>query len=246
MKKQALLSLENIFLSIKAKTILQDISLQLMADEIVTLIGPNGAGKSTLLRIILGLQAPSKGRVYRRPGLKIGYMPQQLPLDPFMPLSVRRFLALSPYHNHADLQAILVELSIAHLAHTPMQNVSGGELQRILLARALLAKPDVLVLDEPAQGVDVLGQEELYALIRIIRQKWGCGILMVSHDLHLVMAGTDSVICLNKHICCQGSPECVSQDNEFLRLFGLSQVKGLALYAHHHNHQHHLDGEICN
>lgn len=227
------------------KTVLTDVHLTVESGEIVTLIGPNGAGKSTLIRTLLGFIKPTQGTVYLKTGIRIGYMPQRLAVEPFMPLSVQRFLELAGVRDKKRLATIQQELKISHLQSAPIQSISGGELQRVLLARALLRAPELLVLDEPAQGVDIQGQQELYQLIKFIRDKYQCGILMVSHDLHLVMAGTDSVICLNKHVCCSGRPEMVSKHPEFLSLFGLLEPEGIAVYAHRHNHKHDIDGDIC-
>lgn len=235
---------EHIQVQFGKKIILSDVHLTVRPKEIVTLIGPNGAGKSTLVRVVLGLIRPDKGYVRLRPGIRVGYMPQGLAIEPYMPISVSRFLALTEGVEPHYLQTVMQELMIEHLQNAAIQSISGGELQRVLLARAMLRKPDLLVLDEPVQGVDVTGQEELYHLITQIRERHQCGILMVSHDLHLVMAETDSVICLNKHVCCSGHPEVVSQHPEFLNLFGTHPAK-LAIYTHQHNHQHDLGGEIC-
>lgn len=226
------------------QTILDHVDLQVHAGEIVTLIGPNGAGKSTLLRVLLGLLKPDQGRVHLRPGLCIGYMPQKLGIDPVLPLTVRRFLTLGTKADQARLCATLDEVGAGHIIDSPLQTVSGGELQRLLLARALLRDPDLLILDEPVQGVDVGGQGELYQLINRIRREHGCGILMVSHDLHLVMAATDQVICLNHHVCCSGHPEAVSRHPAYLELFPATTLEGLAVYTHHHDHRHAVSGEI--
>jgi len=230
------------------KTALENVHLTVNRGEIVTVIGPNGAGKSTLLRAVLGLVPITSGKIQKAPKLTIGYMPQKVSVDAFLPLSVERFLCLvgGKTIEASSLQSITEMLSIRHLLKSPIQAISGGELQRVLLARALLRDPDLLVLDEPGQGIDVLGQEDLYQLIRQIRATRHCGILMVSHDLHLVMAGTDSVICLNKHVCCSGHPEDVSRDPEFLNLFGLKDMKGIAIYAHKHDHRHDFEGDTCN
>jgi zinc transport system ATP-binding protein len=238
-----LVDVSHLDISIEQQVILQDIRLQVHKDEIVTLIGPNGAGKSTLVKAVLGLIQPTRGTIYKKPGLRMGYMPQKLLIEPYMPLSVLRFLELAPLKSSLD--AIVEELGIRHLLSSPMQSISGGESQRVLMARALLSHPELLVLDEPAQGVDVAGQQELYQLIIRIRDRRQCGILMVSHDLHMVMAGTDSVICLNKHVCCSGLPGTVSQHPEFLKLFGAQEPVGLAMYTHSHNHRHDLGGDIC-
>jgi zinc transport system ATP-binding protein len=239
-----LVDVSHLNISIEQQIILQDVHLKVHRDEIVTLIGPNGAGKSTLVKAVLGLITPNSGVVYKRPGLRMGYMPQKLLIEPYMPLSVLRFLELAPLKS--SLKDIIEELGIKRLLSSPMQAISGGEAQRVLLARALLSHPELLVLDEPAQGVDVVGQQELYQLIIRIRDRWRCGILMVSHDLHMVMAGTDSVICLNKHVCCSGLPGTVSQHPEFIKLFGEQEPLGLAMYTHSHNHRHDdLGGDGC-
>ncbi len=224
--------------------VLTEVDLTVHRGEIVTLIGPNGAGKSTLVKVVLGLVRPSAGKVSLQAGIRMGYMPQGLLVEPFMPMSVKRFLQLAGNTNKKELQKVVAELMIEHLQSSPIQAISGGELQRVLLARALLCKPDLLVLDEPVQGVDVTGQQELYKLIMHIRDTHDCGILMVSHDLHLVMAGTDSVICLNKHVCCSGHPATVRLHPEFLSLFG-GEPERLALYEHKHNHKHDLGGGVC-
>ena len=220
------------------RQLLRQVGLQLGPGEILTIIGPNGAGKTTLLRVALGLQAPTSGSVYRRPGLRIGYMPQRLQLDATLPLTVRRFLAMAASQHPEQIEAVLDSVGAAGVLHSPLQKISGGELQRVLLARALLREPDLLVLDEPVQGVDVHGQIELYQLITRIREERGCAVLMVSHDLHLVMAATDRVLCLNRHICCSGTPEAVTSDPAYLALFGPLAVQHLAVYSHDQNHRH--------
>jgi len=238
-----LLSLSRIGLQRHGNTILEDISLQVRRGEIVTLIGPNGAGKTSLVRIVLGLLKADSGKLQRQPRLRIGYMPQKLQIDATLPLTVLRFLLLAPGVKRAAALTALEEVGAAHLAQRPLQQVSGGEQQRILLARALLRQPDLLVLDEPVQGVDVNGQIELYQLITRLRDRYGCGVLMVSHDLHLVMATTNTVVCLNRHVCCSGRPEQVSTDPAFVALFG-EQASALAVYNHHHDHSHDMHGEV--
>lgn len=241
---QVLIEAENISLRLGERQILQHISLCVRAGQIITLIGPNGAGKTTLVRILLGLVEADAGQVRRKPGLRIGYMPQRLQLDATLPLTVRRFLRLGQPDAAGEIDLILRDLRIDHLADSQLRTVSGGELQRVLLARALLRQPDLLILDEPAQGVDIPGQAELYQLISGIGEQRHCGILMISHDLHLVMSTTDEVICLNHHICCHGKPEQVSNDPAYLDLFGKKAVKSLAVYTHKHNHTHGIDGEV--
>ncbi|MDP1931722.1 MAG: ATP-binding cassette domain-containing protein, partial [Gammaproteobacteria bacterium] len=192
----------------------------------------------------LGLLKQQSGTITKAPELRIGYMPQKLHIDPTMPMTVKRFLQLARYTGTEPIQKILNEVKISHLMDQPLGAISGGELQRVLLARALSQSPQLLVLDEPAQGVDVAGQAELYQLIGEIRDRHRCGVLMISHDLHLVMATTDEVICLNHHICCHGKPEHVSIDPSYLALFGKKEAKSLAIYTHHHNHNHDIAGEI--
>ena len=224
--------------------VLDHVDIALQTGEIVCVIGPNGSGKTTLLRALLGLIPVQDGTVTRRPGLRIGYMPQRLAIDPTLPITLDRFLGLSRSGTTAARRQAMQDTGIAHLAARPMQGLSGGETQRALLARALLNEPDLLMLDEPAQGVDVTGQVELYELIGRIRRERGCGVLMVSHDLHLVMAATDRVICLNGHICCTGHPEDVSRDPAYLSLFGLRAAQALAVYQHHHDHHHTPGGGV--
>ncbi len=241
-----LLQLDGIRLARDGRTVLDGVDLRLEAGKILTLIGPNGAGKTCLVRIALGLLKPDGGQRQTLDGLRIGYMPQKLGLNEALPLDVQRFLSLAAAGlNYAGLAQALEEVGAGHVMKTPVTRLSGGELQRVLLARALLRQPDLLVLDEPAQGVDITGQEELYTLIARARDERGCGVLMVSHDLHLVMAATDHVLCLNRHVCCEGHPESVSAHPEYLRLFGTQGAKGLAVYSHHHDHHHNAHGEVC-
>lgn len=241
---ELLLTAENIGLTIRGNPILHNVNLRVAAGEIVALIGPNGAGKSTLVRVLLGLLRPDSGRVWSRPGLRIGYMPQRLALDGTLPLSVQRFVTLGTPAARARVQTVLAEVGAAHVLDSPVQAVSGGELQRVMLARALLREPDLLVLDEPIQGVDLNGQYELYDLIGGLRRTHGCGMLMVSHELHLVMATTDHVLCLNRHVCCSGHPDHVARDPAYLDLFGIDGARRLAVYHHHHNHHHDLHGAV--
>lgn len=241
--KEALIKLDNISVQFAGERVLQNVQLEVDAGEIVTLIGPNGAGKTTLVRCVLGLLKPDIGSVWRKPKLRIGYMPQKLQVDATLPLSVLRFLRLVPGVNRATASSALAEVGAERLIDSPLQSISGGELQRVLLARALLREPQLLVLDEPVQGVDVAGQAELYRLITTLRDRHGCGVLMVSHDLHLVMSTTDQVICLNRHVCCSGHPEQVSGDPAFVELFGMD-ARSLAIYQHHHDHNHDLHGAV--
>jgi zinc transport system ATP-binding protein len=238
-----LLSAENICFRKRGKDILIDVSFVLRNREIITLIGPNGAGKTSLVRILLGLSEASSGCVKRGDDLRIGYVPQRIHIPDVMPLRVVDFLNVTGRYTPEQCQHQLDEVSCGYLLTSPMQTISGGEMQRVLLARALLKKPQLLVLDEPASGMDIIGQQALYELIREIRDKHDCSIFMVSHDLHLVMAATDQVICLNTHICCTGHPDAVSEHPEYLKLFG-DAIEGLALYSHSHDHEHDLHGNI--
>ncbi len=235
----SLITLQNIHKQFGGQTILEDISLTIEKGQILTLIGPNGAGKTTLVKVALGLLAAGSGERLCADDLRVGYMPQKLHIDPTMPLTVNRFLALAGASSIECKQA-LTTVGIPHLIDQPVHGLSGGELQRVLLARALLRHPNLLVLDEPVQGVDVNGQQALYQLINQLRRQLNCGVLMVSHDLHLVMAATDQVVCLNRHICCYGSPQQVTHNPAFIELFG----EKTAFYSHDHDHRHNLHGEV--
>ncbi len=231
----------------EGRQILQRADLTLHAGKIATLIGPNGAGKTTLVRAVLGLIQIDAGEISKAPDLRIGYMPQKLHIDPSLPLTVARFLALGG-KPRVDLADTVMLTGLDKLMNLPLQSLSGGETQRVLLARALLRDPQLLVLDEPVQGVDVTGQAALYALINEIRNRRQCGVLLVSHDLHLVMATTDTVICFNQHVCCEGHPEQVTNDPAYLALFGgavgATNPPHVAIYTHHHDHQHDAHGNV--
>lgn len=234
---QPLLSASGILFERQGKTILDHVDISIGRGEILTLIGPNGAGKTTLVRILLGLLTPDQGEINRSKRLTIGYMPQKLSLDSSMPLTVKRFLALTGAKPQVISDA-LSRVGVPTVDQQMMSQLSGGELQRVMLARAIVRKPDLLVLDEPVQGVDITGQSKLYHLISDLRKELGCAVLMISHDLHLVMAQTDTVVCLNHHICCHGHPENISTDPAFLELFGQQTDTGVVVYTHHHDHQH--------
>jgi len=241
---QPLIKLDQVNLSFGRNHVLQDISTELHKGCITTLIGPNGAGKTSLVRVVLGLVKPQQGTVWKKENLRIGYMPQKLQIDSTFPLTVERFLKTSQCKDINTLRSALTDVGAEHLLSQSIHNLSGGEMQRVLLARALLRDPNLLVLDEPVQGVDINGQLELYNLISRIRDDRGCGVLMVSHDLHLVMAATDHVVCINHHICCSGHPEHVTNDPSFTELFGITGSEQLAVYSHHHNHRHNDHGDV--
>ncbi|MCY4420852.1 MAG: metal ABC transporter ATP-binding protein [Gammaproteobacteria bacterium] len=222
----------------KGRQLLHAIDISVDRGEVVTLIGPNGAGKTTLVRVLLGLLQPDSGRVQRDTSVRVGYVPQHLHLNSTMPISVKRMMGLTGRPSLNAIKAALEETGAEKLIEARMSDLSGGELRRVLLSRALLRHPDLLILDEPVQGVDYIGEADLYALIAEIVGRHGCGVLMVSHDLHIVMAATDRVVCLNHHICCTGVPQEVVGHDEFQRLFGTRAGAVTALYQHSHDHVH--------
>jgi zinc transport system ATP-binding protein len=239
-----LIEVRGVDVSFGATAVLSHVDIAVHRGEVVTVIGPNGSGKSTLLRVALGLLKPDAGTVTRRPGLNVGYMPQRIGVDETLPLSVRRFLSLgAPDVDDAETEALMREVGTSHVIDHAFQAISGGERQRVLLARALLRRPDILVLDEPSAGVDVTGLGQLYRLIAKLRDERGFGVLLVSHDLHIVMAESDTVVCLNRHVCCSGRPESIRRHPEYLALFG-AEVPGLAVYHHDHDHSHDMAGNV--
>jgi len=223
--------------------VLHDVSVELRRGEIVTLVGLNGAGKSTLVQVLLGLIEPMHGTVYRRPGLRLGYTPQWVRRDRSMPLTLGDFVRLRRDADPARVDAQLEEVGVRGALNTMLADLSGGEMQRALLARALLTDPELLILDEPLAGVDMLSQSMLYRLIAEVRERSGCGVLLVSHELHVVMAATDRVVCLNHHVCCTGHPRAVAAHPEFVALFGEGLGEVMTLYTHHHDHAHDAHGE---
>jgi zinc transport system ATP-binding protein len=237
-KQEIVLDVQDVSLRSRQREILSHVDLKISSGEVVTIIGPNGAGKTTLIRTALGLLKPTSGKVWMRPGLSVGYLPQRFHVDPVLPLTVRRFLQLSGAVDDAQMVVALTEVGAEKLLTAAMQTLSGGETQRVLLARTLLRNPELLVLDEPAQGVDLHGQVELFSLLEKVRRERGCSVLMISHDLHLVMASTDRVICLNRHVCCTGTPAAVTRNPAFVELFGEKAAANLAVYAHDREHQH--------
>ena len=234
----SLIGAEHVCVRYGGAEVLHDVTLSVAAGEIVTILGPNGSGKSTLLRAMLGIVPVAQGRVVRKAGLRVGYVPQRLAIDQSMPISVRRFLSLPVRVGDAAAEAALLRVGMAGLGSSQMVALSGGQLQRVLLARALIARPEILMLDEPTQGLDQQGEAGFYRLIEEVRRETGAAVLMVSHDLHVVMAASDRVICLNGHICCEGTPRVVSDAPEYRALFGLGTQGGLALYQHAHDHDH--------
>ena len=224
-----------------APAVLHDIDFVLESGEIVTIVGPNGSGKSTFLKAALGMVPAVAGRITRSPGLRIGYVPQRLHLDPGLPLTVARFLTLRRPLPKPDMAALLARVGVPGLEGRNMAMLSGGQFQRVLLARALAGHPQLLALDEPTQGLDQPGIAAFYRLIEDVRQELGCAVLLVSHDLHVVMSASDRVLCLNGHICCQGTPSAVSAAPEYRALFGLGTGGALALYRHDHDHGHDHD-----
>lgn len=224
--------------------LVRNVNLTVRRGEIVTLIGPNGSGKSTCAKALLGLLDVDEGVAEIAGSTRIGYVPQTLSIDWTLPLTVGRMMTLTARHSAADIASALDEVGMAGQAAAPVQHLSGGEFQRALLARALIRKPDLLVLDEPVQGVDFSGEIALYELIQKIRNRLDCGVLLISHDLHIVMAQTDTVVCLNGHVCCSGTPKLVAEDPEYRKLFGSRAAEALAVYRHDHDHTHAHDGSV--
>jgi len=221
------------------QVILEEIDFQIHDGEIVTIVGPNGSGKTTLLKALVGARRPQSGDLQHRNDLRVGYMPQNLAIDRSMPLTADGFMKLAGSYSRKDRRAALAQAEISDLAQSQLADLSGGELQRVLLARALLRQPNLLVLDEPTQGLDQPGEAAFYNLIERVRRETGTAVLMVSHDLHVVMSTSDRVICLNGHVCCEGAPDFVSESPEYRALFGHGTGGALALYRHDHDHHHH-------
>ncbi|MDC0491671.1 metal ABC transporter ATP-binding protein [Candidatus Pseudothioglobus singularis] len=234
----ALITLNNISLSHNGKNVLDDVSFKLHEGEFITLIGPNGAGKSSLIKVLLGVIKQDSGDITYTDTIRLGYTPQTFSANPFIPISVKDFLTLNQKLDSEFMLKTFELTGIKDLLKSPLKNLSGGELQKVLLTRALLNKPNVLILDEPAQNLDVDGQMQLYKLIQDIHQQQNCAVLMVSHDLHRVMKESTQVLCLYHHICCEGLPESILKDEKFNDLFA-DQINDLmATYEHHHNHHH--------
>ena len=239
-----LLQLSNAGVERAGRWLVRGVEFTLSAGEIVTMIGPNGSGKSTTAKMALGIVAPDEGSVVRRKGLVVGYVPQKVAIDWTLPLTVERFMRLTGKVTKPAADEAMQATGVQHLRHEEVRTLSGGEFQRVMLARAIARKPDLLVLDEPVQGVDFTGEIDLYNLISRIRDQLNCGVLLISHDLHVVMAATDRVICLNGHMCCQGTPTAVASSDEYRELFGARATSVLAVYEHSHDHTHLPDGTV--
>ncbi|MEM7669023.1 MAG: metal ABC transporter ATP-binding protein [Pseudomonadota bacterium] len=233
-----LVNVENLSISYGAKTVLSHVSLSVKSGEIVTIVGPNGSGKTSLLRAIIGAVRPERGRVTHGPGVRLGYVPQRLHIDPTLPMTVARFLCLPRTIAAVDISRALARAGVPDLSGAQMSRLSGGQFQRVLLARALIGKPELLLLDEATQGLDQPGSAAFYRQIEAVRRDTGCAVLMISHELHVVMSASDRVICLNGHVCCEGTPEVVASAPEYRALFGSGTMGALALYRHDHDHSH--------
>ena len=234
----SLIQVEDLSVRYGARTALSRVSLRVEPSEIVTIVGPNGSGKTSLLRAIIGAIKPFQGRVVQASSLKIGYVPQKLHIDETLPITVSRFLKLSGGVTAADIDYALTQAGVPELEKAQLSQLSGGQFQRVLLARALIAKPDLLLLDEATQGLDQRGSASFYQQIETVRQTTGCAVLMISHELHVVMSASDRVICLNGHVCCEGTPAVVASAPEYRALFGTGTGGALALYRHEHDHGH--------
>ncbi len=242
MPAELLLRASNLSYAVGKRVILDGISFELKRAQITTVIGPNGAGKTTLTNIVSGLINNFEGEIERAPELRIGYLPQKVYVNTLMPLSVLPLLRLTQNSSDQEIEHALAQTGVSYLKQRQVRSLSEGELKRVLLARTTLGQPDLIVLDEPTAGVDVSGEIRMYELIGELRTELQCGVLLVSHDLHLVMSKTDQVLCLNQHLCCSGQPESVSQHPEYLALFGQQAADSIAIYAHHHDHEHDVDG----
>ena len=246
----ALISAKKVCVFKHQKSILENIDIQINKNDFITIIGPNGAGKTMLLKCLMGFYKPTSGIIEKKEKLKIGYMPQSINVINTMPMTVKSFITVRKKYDDISLNKVIYEINIKHLIDKQLSVLSGGEMQRVLLARSLLNNPDLLILDEPAQNLDISGQLNFYKLIQEIYSKRDISILMVSHDLHLVMVSTKKVLCLSNHICCSGQPQQVAKDPEFISMFGEDMANMMAVYQHtNHTSQidnHLIDGEKNN
>ncbi|MFQ6552155.1 metal ABC transporter ATP-binding protein [Aestuariibius insulae] len=234
----SIIAAENITIRHGARIVLKDVSMSISEREIVTIVGPNGSGKTTLLRALIGSQPLTQGSIRRASNLRTGYVPQGLHVDPALPITVARFLSLPRRHDAGTIKEVLSQSGADGLQNRALSELSGGQLQRVLLARALLGRPQLLLLDEPTTGLDQPGSAAFYRRIESLRQEIGCAVLLVSHELHVVMSASDRVICLNGHVCCEGQPDAVASAPEYRALFGSGTGGALALYRHDHDHFH--------
>ena len=242
-QNKLLVKLENAGVYRSSKWLVRGISLEINQGQIVTLIGPNGSGKTTTAKMILNILNTDEGLVTGNAN-KMAYVPQKINIDWTMPLRVIDFMKITSSLNNKQITESLVMTGVDKLLYNQIHSLSGGEFQRVLIARAIAKKPDLLVLDEPVQGVDFNGEIALYNLIKEISVNLNCGILLISHDMHFVMSTTDHVICLNGHICCSGSPSNVVKNPEYIKLFGEHNSETLSYYQHQHDHSHNHDGSI--
>ena len=234
----SLITVENLSVKYGTNFVLRKINLEIKSGEIVTIVGPNGSGKTSLLKAIIGAVQPADGKIAIKSKLKIGYIPQRLNFDTTLPITVERFMTLTEKVDKSTYKSALETAGVPEILRSQMSSLSGGQFQRVLLARALLGAPEILILDEATQGLDQPGSAAFYRQIEQVRQNTGCAVLMISHDLHVVMSASDRVICLNGHVCCEGTPSAVVSAPEYQELFGAGTEGALALYRHDHDHVH--------